>query len=243
MSDLGRTLREAREHAGLSLSGIAKRTGYSRSYLGNVETGVRTVTPDVINAYERVLGDDVNRRQLILGTVAALTASSTPDTAAAIAHDINSGRNGLLTDIQTTHATDRAVARLIARQPGSVASLIRWADRGKPLLRVNAAGILAKIGSPTTDNEAIAVLHADDKTRELYLTAVISRVLNMSWDEAANTASSRSPLPDPGQLRLFTAELSNPADSGARYCSALILARSHHEPAAATALLQALRTE
>jgi transcriptional regulator with XRE-family HTH domain len=225
------------------LSGIAKRTGYSRSYLGNVETGVRAVTPDVIKAYERALGDDVKRRQLILGSVAALTASSTPDTAAAIANDINGGRSGLLTDVQTTHATDRAVAGLVARQPGSVASLVRWADRGKPLLRVNAAGILAKIGSPTTDNEAISVLRADGRTRELYLTAVINRVLKMSWHEAANTAANRGPLADPDQLRLFVAELSNPADSGARYCSVLMLARSHREPAVATALLQALRTE
>src|SRR5437667_5021457 len=55
MSDLSRTLREAREAAGLSLSGMAKRAGYSRSYLGNVETGTRPATPAVIRAYERAL--------------------------------------------------------------------------------------------------------------------------------------------------------------------------------------------
>jgi len=37
VSDLGPTLRQAREAAGLSLSGMARRTGFSRSYLGNVE--------------------------------------------------------------------------------------------------------------------------------------------------------------------------------------------------------------
>jgi transcriptional regulator with XRE-family HTH domain len=205
VSDLGRTLREAREQAGLSLSGIAKRTGYSRSYLGNVETGVRPVTPDLIKAYERALGDDVKRRQLIVGSVAALAASSAPDAAASIANDINSGRSGFLTGFQTTHATDRAVASLIARQPHSIASLVRWSDKGKPLLRVNAAGILAKIGSPTTDNEAVAVLQADNETRDLYLTAVIHRVLETSWDDAANLASSRSPLPGPNQLGLSRA--------------------------------------
>lgn len=55
MSDLGSTLRRARVAAGLSLSGMAKRTGYSRSYLGNAETGIRQVTPGLIRAYERVL--------------------------------------------------------------------------------------------------------------------------------------------------------------------------------------------
>ena len=33
---------------------MAKRTGYSRSYLGNVETGERQVTPELIRAYEQV---------------------------------------------------------------------------------------------------------------------------------------------------------------------------------------------
>ncbi len=71
MSELGRKLREARDAAGLSLAGMASRTGYSRSYLGNVETGERAATLDVIKAYERALGDSVNRRQLILGSLAA----------------------------------------------------------------------------------------------------------------------------------------------------------------------------
>ncbi len=42
---------------------MAKRTGYSRNYIGNVETGVRAVTPDVIREYESVLGEDLKRRQ------------------------------------------------------------------------------------------------------------------------------------------------------------------------------------
>jgi predicted DNA-binding protein with PD1-like motif len=53
----GPALRQAREQAGLSLSGLAKRAGYSRSYLGNVETGVRPATPAVIRAYERAVGE------------------------------------------------------------------------------------------------------------------------------------------------------------------------------------------
>ena len=245
MSDLGRTLREAREQAGLSLSGMAKRTGYSRGYIGNVETGTRPVTPDTIRAYERVLGEDLKRRQLLVGSIAALAASSEPDAAASIANDIDGGRTGLLTGIQTTHATDRAVASLVARRFPSIASLAKWARSGKPLLRVNAAGILAKVKSPTIDNEAVAVLQADAEVRELYLTAVIHRVLGLSWDAAANMAVSPRPLSEPSTLQTFASELSNPNDSGARWCSVVMLARTQSEDPISvnTALVSALRTE
>ncbi|MEV4708691.1 helix-turn-helix transcriptional regulator [Actinoplanes sp. NPDC049316] len=243
MSDLGATLRQARQHAGLSLSGMAKRSGYSRSYLGNVETGVRAVTPDVIAQYESVLGEDLRRRQLLLGSVSILAATPAPDTAVSIAHDINAGRTAMLTGVQTTHATDTAVAALVSRTSPSIASLVKWSHRGKPLLKVNATGILAKVRSPSIDNEAITVLNTDGEVRELYLTAVLHRVLAISWDNASDLASSTQPLHEPAQLQHLAAELSNPADSGARYCSALMLARSHREPAATSALLAALRTE
>jgi len=243
MGDLGRTLREAREQAGLSLASMAKRTGYSRGYIGNVETGVRAVTPDVIKKYESVLGEDLKRRQLLLGTVSALAAGAAPDTAASIANDINGGRTGMLTGIQTTHATDRAVASLVARNTPSVASLAKWTRSGKALLRVNAAGILAKVGSPTLDNEAVSVLQADAEVRELYLTAVLHRVLGLDWDAAANLAASPEPF-SPDQLRLIQGELSNRNDGGARYSSVLLLARSQRsEPGVTAALLSALRSE
>lgn len=243
MSDLGRTLREAREQAGLSLTGMAKRTGYSRSYLGNVETGVRAVNPDVIRQYENVLGEDLRRRQLLLGTFSALAAGAAPDTAASIANDINSARTGMLTGVQTTHATDRAVASLVARNAPSIASLAKWSRSGKALLRVNAVGILAKVGSPTIDNEAVSVLRADGETRELYQTAVLHRVLGLDWDASANLAASPEPF-SPEHLLSLRAELANPNDSGARYCSVLLLARNQRtEPTVTDALLSALRTE
>lgn len=243
MGDLGRTLREARVQAGLSLSSMAKRTGYSRGYIGNVETGVRAVTPDVIRKYEIVLGEDLKRRQLLLGTVSALAAGAAPDTAASIANDINGGRTGMLTGLQTTHATDRAVASLVARNAPSIASLAKWSRSGKALLRVNAAGILAKVGSSTIDNEAVMVLQADAETRELYLTAVLHRVLGLDWNAAADLAASRQPL-STEQLELLRGELSNPNDSGARYCSVLLLARGQRpKPTATAAFLSALRSE
>jgi transcriptional regulator with XRE-family HTH domain len=244
MGGLGLTLRRAREQAGLSLSGMAKRTGYSRSYLGNVETGIRQVTPDLIRAYERVLGDDLKRRQLLVGSIAALAATSTPDAATAIANDISGGRAELLAGMQTSHTTDKAIAAYVARDPASIACLAKWSRSGRAVLRVNATGILAKVRSPLVDNEAVTVLRGDGDVRELYLTAVIARVLNLPWDDAGDLARGGAP-PSPEAVPALSAELGNPADAGARWCSALLLARARQDdPTAVTdALITALRTE
>ncbi|MGW1680312.1 helix-turn-helix domain-containing protein [Saccharopolyspora sp. NPDC002376] len=52
----GEDLRAARDTAGLSLSRMAQRTHYAKSYLSMAETGKRSATPDVVNAYEQALG-------------------------------------------------------------------------------------------------------------------------------------------------------------------------------------------
>jgi transcriptional regulator with XRE-family HTH domain len=74
MDRTGARLREAREAAGLSLSELARRTNYSKSYLGNVETGGRPALPDVVLAYEQALGDLVDRRGLLTGLAASVVA-------------------------------------------------------------------------------------------------------------------------------------------------------------------------
>lgn len=56
MVALGSNLRAAREAAGFSLSAMAARTHYSKSLLGLLETGLRTITPEHVTAYSRALG-------------------------------------------------------------------------------------------------------------------------------------------------------------------------------------------
>lgn len=80
----GTTLRTIREAAGVSLSKLAGLTHYSKGYLGNVETGVRPATPDVVLAYERVL-DPMQRRGLLAGMAASTVAP------AAVAHLLRTG--------------------------------------------------------------------------------------------------------------------------------------------------------
>jgi len=72
--DFGTALRLAREAARVSLAGMAKRAGYSKSHLGNVENGKRAATPDVVLAYERELGHSVQRRGILSGLAAGFVA-------------------------------------------------------------------------------------------------------------------------------------------------------------------------
>lgn len=74
MTDTGAKLRQARLAAGVSLSAMAARTHYSKSYLGNVETGRRAATADVVLAYEQALGGELDRRSLLTGVAAGTVA-------------------------------------------------------------------------------------------------------------------------------------------------------------------------
>src|SRR5690349_10804720 len=49
-------LRAARQASGLSLDGLAARTNFSKSYLGNVEAGRRRVTAEIAAAYDAAVG-------------------------------------------------------------------------------------------------------------------------------------------------------------------------------------------
>lgn len=76
MTKTGAQLRVARNAAGVSLRTMAARTNFSKGHLSNVEAGRRTVTPDVVLAYERALGDAVDRRGLLTGMAATMVAST-----------------------------------------------------------------------------------------------------------------------------------------------------------------------
>jgi len=61
--DLPAQLRAARQAAGHSLAGMAALTHFSKPYLSLVETGRRTVTPEIIDRYQRVLGVPIGTPQ------------------------------------------------------------------------------------------------------------------------------------------------------------------------------------
>ncbi len=95
-------------------------------------------------------------------------------------------------------------------------------DADSDVLRVNAAGVLAKIPDPDVAGRAIASLLHDGPARARYLSAVTERV------------GYRVPA--------LAAELVNPRDAGARWCSAWLLS-GNGSTGARNALARALRTE
>lgn len=220
---LGGLLRQAREAAGMSLGDVAAIGHISRGHLHNVEVGRRTASPSVIHAYEKALS--MHRRHLFQFAAVTLIGplaigSDEASTARDMYSTIAAGDDGPLATIQTTHAVDHAIQRLAVRETKSVAQLLSWLhDGSSAVLRVNAAGILAKTGSPELADEVALALLRDAEARELYLTAVQRR---------AGT--------DPRHL---VAELTNPADSGARWCAAWLVSGTKHSGA----IVEAMRAE
>jgi hypothetical protein len=166
----------------------------------------------------------MHRRHLLqfaavsLGSI--IVASDEASTARDMYSTIAAGDDGPLATIQTTHAVDHAIQRLAVRETKSVAQLLSWLhDGATPVLRVNAAGILAKTGSPELADDIALALLRDAQARELYLAAVRKRIGT-----------------DPKDL---VAELTNPADSGARWCAAWLVSGTEHS----AAIVEAMRVE
>lgn len=163
----------------------------------------------------------VDRRDFMRLT--ALTA-----THGALAGDVVSGiagsDSGPLTTVQTTHGTDLVIAALT--DPACRRRLGRWMrDGASPVLRVNAAGILAKVPGQDQAAEVCRILSGDDEARHLYMTAVTVRVTGLEWASAQQLAID--PLSMPGKASFLAArfadEVKNPRDAGARWCSAVML--------------------
>ncbi|GIF75972.1 hypothetical protein [Asanoa siamensis] len=158
---------------------------------------------------------------------------------------VAAGSSATLETAQTTHATDLVIREFVEHDPRAVAALNRWmTDGGTDVLRVNAAGILAKVAAPDIADRVIAALRVDSAARTLYLTAVASRVLAMPWDAATKLASGTQAPPHDSATRL-SGELRNPRDAAARWCSAVLLHQTGEaaaEPVKA-AVADALRTE
>lgn len=135
------------------------------------------------------------------------------------------GDSGPLATVQTTHATDLVIAALADKT--ALRYLRGWmADGSDPVLRVNAAGILAKAPGQDEARDVARTLAHDAAVRTLYLTAVVSRVCATDWSRAARVVAD--PIAVPATHAAFlgsrlAAEVTNNRDSGARWCAASML--------------------
>ncbi|MEU8329852.1 helix-turn-helix transcriptional regulator [Micromonospora sp. NPDC048839] len=149
--------------------------------------------------------------------------------------DIAQGSGHLLATAQTSHATDLTIGALAAEHETARRGLSAWMRTGATaVLRVNAAGILAKVGAADLGDAAITALRADQDARQLYLTAVASRVLELPWEPAAHLSGATSTQAtnwapnESSDLRgrvsqRLANELTNNRDAAARWCSAVLL--------------------
>src|SRR5439155_14775000 len=104
--------------------------------------------------------------------------------------DIAGGDGKLFATAQTSHDTDLVIREFVLRNQATAVTLERWMKRANsPVLRVNSAGVLAKLGSQRLDDNVVRTLKAETETRQLYITAVASRVLRLPWQEAINVAA------------------------------------------------------
>jgi transcriptional regulator with XRE-family HTH domain len=135
---------------------------------------------------------------------------------------------GPLATMQTTHGTDLVIAHKVSGDKAATGSLRRWmADGETAVLRVNAAGILAKLPGQQAAEQISRVLAHDTETRQLYKTAVLARVGAIEWDKASAVVTGQAGALTPAQARFLAARLAaeavNPRDAGARWCSAVML--------------------
>jgi transcriptional regulator with XRE-family HTH domain len=242
LTSVGGIICALRSNLGWSQGRLAEELGkvsghpsITREYVSRWEHGRKIPGPfwighlsAVFQVPRWVMEGHVRRRDMLrltgaaaLGAVAAAPAGS-PDSRELFA-SIAAGDPQPLAQIQTSHATDLALGRLTSTDRPVMWRLARWADDGdSDILRVNAAGVLAKTGDLEVAGLPAVMLGRDPAVRARYLRAMVARVGH-----------------DTG---LLAAEMLNPADSGARWCAAWLLARDG-SAASRQALAQALRTE
>lgn len=164
----------------------------------------------------------MNRRAFL--SLSALTVAH-GKLASEMTASISTGDIGPLTQVQTTHGTDLVIASLTDR--AATRRLRTWMlDGESEILRVNAAGILAKIPDQDIAEQVASILANDDDTQRLYKTAVIARVGALPWSTASKLATGQA-QPSTKQAHFLAArfanEALNPRDAGARWCSAAML--------------------
>ncbi|WP_084316802.1 helix-turn-helix transcriptional regulator [Actinospica robiniae] len=217
----------------LHLNSALPEPTVTRTEVARWESGKRVPsTEKSISALSQVLGipmqqlraasrlSKVDRRNFL--SLAALTTLH-GGLAGELYASLASGDAVPLASVQTSHGVDLVLASLV--EPSSHRKLTAWAqDGGDPVLRVNAAGILAKLPAQDANRAVAAVLSHDAETRDRYLTAVIARVFKVDWCAAQRLAADPAGFSHPdAAARLLAAEALNPRDAGARWCAANLL--------------------
>lgn len=217
--ELAPRLREAREDAGISLAQMADQTNYSKSLLGHVETGTRTPTPDLVAAYERVLGIDMWRKDITHPNLLTVDKTSRET----LLESVERGDPGPLLNTPTAHRTDVTLGNHVSDKAAEW--LRKWMVEGETsTLRTNALSVIAKLPGQQNADLVVRVLEDDTKVRRLILASEISRLTQLEWADALKAADDPTTIPEPRKLATkLTKGAINPKGTESRWsCSYLL---------------------
>lgn len=217
----GPCLRASREYVKLSLADMALATSFSKSYLGQVETGVRPVTLDVVAAYERVLGVGMRRKDI---THPKLQKIEGPDHLSRIKAAVESGDPSIFAEGPTSSTIDAAVAPVVGS--AGIENFRRWAVEGKTsTLRANAVSIVGFLPGRENADLVARVLETDDRVRRLCLASEVSRLMQYDWTTSKSVATDPTTAPDAHKLAAKLTKEAVSKDSEARWCAGWLLQR------------------
>lgn len=214
------------------LCAVSGRPTMTREEVSRYENGRRCPGPFWLPHFAAVLrvplavleSARVRRREFMtVAALAPLLPDSERQTADGIFSSVAGGDSSPLATVQTSHQTDLLISALAVQDRTSVRRLVRRMDDGESdVLRVNAAGILAKARRLELSDGVALALARDAAIRNRYLWAVTARVGK--------------------EIPALIKELGNLRDSGARWCAAYLLGQDGGKEAK-RALIGALKTE
>ncbi|WP_410597628.1 helix-turn-helix domain-containing protein [Amycolatopsis sp. lyj-23] len=191
----GYRLRAEREGVGLSLAEMATRIKFSKSLLGMVENEQRAATPELIAAYERVLGVDMWRKDITHKNLLIVDKASR----ATLLAGVEKGDPGPLRTTPTAHRTDVSLGSVVSEKAAEW--FRRWAVEGDTAtLRTNSLSVIAKLPGKENADLVIQVLENDPKVRRLIVASEISRLTQLDWKTALAGADDPTTIPEPRKL-------------------------------------------
>lgn len=200
---------------------MATATNFSKSYLGQVETGVRPVTLDVVAAYEKVLGDGMRRKDI---THPGLRKIEDGDHLSAVKAAVESGDPSIFGEGPTSSTIDAAVAPVVSE--AGIENFRHWAVAGKTsTLRANAVSIIGFLPGRENADLVARVLDTDDRVRQLCLASEVSRLTQWDWPTSKAVAADPTTAPEPRKLAEKLAKEAVSKDSEARWCAGWLLQR------------------
>lgn len=202
---------------------MARITCYSKAYLGNVETGKRPATVDIVKAYEAELGpigDDMLRRRDI--THPRVLKAGRP-TLTELARSIDNGEPGPLANQPTSRAVDFFLASKIGTS--GAGHLRDWVRSGRTsTLRANALAVLSKMSRASDTPLIIECLESDERLRFLSLASEVSKLTQWDWDTSKAVARDPQTAPQPRKLaKALTKEALLDSDAESRWCGSYLL--------------------